>query len=251
MFSRLLISVYGLASYAVFLASFVYALGFFGNTIVPKSVDSGAVALGWAEAVIVDGLLLGLFAIQHSVMARRSFKDWWAAHLTAACQRSTYVLLSSLLLLLLFWQWQPIPAVVWTLQGTAGWAMTVLYWAGWLLVLASSYMIDHFDLFGLRQTVLAWFGPATPGEAFRTPLLYRIVRHPLMLGFLVVFWAAPVMSAGHLLLAVVMTLYILAGLQLEERDLIARFGAAYRSYRQSTPMLLPWPFGRGEAGAPR
>ncbi len=238
MYARLLILIYAIASYAVFLASILYAPGFFSNTLVPKSIDIGE-RVGWAEAVVINLLLLGAFAIPHSIMARPFFKNGWAKLLPVACQRSTYVLLSSLLLMLLFWQWQPIPLTVWKFDGLGGWMLTSIYWLGWLIVLTSTYMIDHFDLFGLRQAFSVLRGTKAAHQEFRTPLLYKIVRHPIMLGFLIVFWATPEMTVGHLLLATMGTLYILVGLQFEERDLIAEFGAAYQQYRQRVPMLLP------------
>lgn len=250
MIARLLILVYAIASYSIFLASFLYAPGFFSNSFVPKSIDGGPTT-GLGEAIVVDLLLVGIFAVQHTVMARPAFKRCWAATLPIASQRSTYVLLSSVILLLLFWQWQPIPAVLWKFDGIAGWLLTGIYWLGWLVVLTSSYMIDHFDLFGLRQAFFALRGAEAPDQQFRTPLLYKLVRHPLMLGFLLVFWATPQMTIGHLLLAIAMTLYILVGLQLEERDLISQFGSAYQNYRQRVPMLLPRIFGRNRAGASR
>jgi methanethiol S-methyltransferase len=248
MFVRLQILFYAIVSYAVFLASFLYALGFVGNYLVPsylvpKSIDVGGLT-SVSEAIFVDLLLLGLFAIQHSIMARRAFKGWWAKFLPEACQRSTYVLLSSLILLLLFWQWRPIPAPVWEVGGMAAWLLIGVYWLGWLIVLASTFMIDHFDLSGLRQAFFALRGAALPGQSFKSPLLYNIVRHPIMLGFLLAFWATPEMTAGHLLFAIVNTAYILVGLQFEERDLIAEFGATYRQYRRRVPMLLPRIFGR-------
>jgi protein-S-isoprenylcysteine O-methyltransferase Ste14 len=246
MFARLLILFYAIMSYAVFLVSFLYALGFVGNYLVPKSIDIGG-SPNVSEAITVDLLLLGLFAIQHSVMARPAFKQWSAKIFPAACQRSTYVLLSSLILLLLFWQWRPIPTPVWQVGGTAAWLLTGVYWLGWLIVLASTFMIDHFDLSGLRQAFFALRGAEVPAQSFRTPLLYRIVRHPLMLGFLLAFWATPEMTAGHLLFAVMTTVYILVGLQFEERDLIAQFGTTYRQYRRRVPMLLPRIFGRRRA----
>lgn len=248
MVTRLLILFYAIASYAVFLVSSLYAIGFVGNYLVPKSIDAGSPAdLG--EAIVVNLLLLGMFALQHSIMARPAFKNWWAGLLPVACQRSTYVLLSSLILLLLFWQWRPIPMTIWQIDGIAAWSLTGVYCLGWVVVFASTFMIDHFDLSGLRQAFLALRGAEFPGQSFRTPLLYKIVRHPLMLGFLLAFWATPWMTAGHLLFAVMTTAYILVGLQLEERDLIAEFGATYQQYRRRVPMLLPRIFGRSRAGA--
>jgi methanethiol S-methyltransferase len=246
MFARLLILFYAIASYAVFLVSFLYALGFVGNYLVPKSIDFGGAA-NVSEAVVIDLLLLGLFAIQHSIMARPAFKQWSAKLFPVACQRSTYVLLSSLILLLLFWQWRPIPTPVWRVGGMAAWLPTGVYWLGWSIVLASTFMIDHFDLSGLRQAFFALRGAEAPAHSFRTPLLYKIVRHPLMLGFLLAFWATPEMTAGHLLFAVMTTAYILVGLQFEERDLIAQFGTIYQQYRGRVPMLLPRMFGRRRA----
>jgi methanethiol S-methyltransferase len=246
MLARLLILFYAIVSYAVFLVSFLYALAFVGNYLVPKSIDVGG-PTNLTEALIVNVLLLGLFAIQHSVMARPAFKRWSAKILPAACQRSTYVLLSSLIFLLLFWQWRPIPTPVWRADGIAAGLLIGIYWLGWSIVLASTFMIDHFDLSGLRQAFFALRGAEMPAQSFRTPLLYKIVRHPLMLGFLLAFWATPEMTAGHLLFAIMSTAYILVGLQFEERDLIAAFGATYQEYRHRVPMLLPRIFGRRRA----
>jgi protein-S-isoprenylcysteine O-methyltransferase Ste14 len=250
MFSRLLILLYAIASYAVFFASSLYAMGFVGNYVVAKSIDTGGAA-NLSEAIVVDLLLLGLFAIQHSVMARPAFKRWFAGIFPEACQRSTYVLLSSLILLLLFWQWRPIPMKVWQIGGMAAYVLTAVYWLGWVIVFASTFMIDHFDLSGLRQAFFALRGGELPGQSFKTPLLYKIVRHPIMLGFLLAFWATPEMTAGHLLFAIMTTAYILIGLQFEERDLIAAFGTTYQQYRQRVPMLLPRIIGSRRAGAPR
>jgi protein-S-isoprenylcysteine O-methyltransferase Ste14 len=248
MFARLLILLYAIASYAVFLVSFLWAVGFVGNYVVPKSIDSGG-PTGLSEAIIVDLLLLGLFAIQHSIMARPGFKQWWTKVIPVACERSTYVLLSSLIQLLLFWQWRPIPTPVWEIHGIAAWLLIGLSGLGWLIVLASTFMIDHFDLSGLRQAFFALRGAEAPGQTFKTPLLYKIVRHPLMLGLLLAFWATPEMTAGHLLFAIMTTAYILVGLQFEERDLIAEFGTTYQRYRQRVPMLLPRIFGLRREGA--
>ena len=250
MSARLLILFYAIVSYAVFLVSSFYAIGFVGNYIVPKSIDRGG-ATHLSEAIAVDLLLLGMFAIQHSIMARPAFKQWSARIFPVACQRSTYVLLSSLILLLLFWQWRPIPIPVWQVDGIAAWLLIGVYWLGWLVVFASTFMIDHFDLSGLRQAFSALRGAEAPGQSFRAPLLYKIVRHPLMLGFLLAFWATPEMTAGHLLFAIMTTAYILVGLQFEERDLIAQFGATYQQYRRHVPMLLPRIHGRRRAGAPQ
>jgi methanethiol S-methyltransferase len=250
MFVRLAILFYAIVSYAVFLVSSLYAVGFVGNYLVPRSIDVGGPSNS-SEAIAVNLLLLVLFAIQHSIMARPAFKRWWARILPAACQRSTYVLLSSLILLLLFWQWRPIPIPVWQAGGIAAWLLIGVYGLGWSIVFASTFMIDHFDLSGLRQAFFALRGAEIPDQSFRTPLLYKIVRHPLMLGFLLAFWATPEMTAGHLLFAIMTTAYILVGLQFEERDLIAQFGTTYQQYRRRVPMLLPRIYGRGRAGAPR
>jgi protein-S-isoprenylcysteine O-methyltransferase Ste14 len=246
MFARLAILLYAIVSYGVFTVSFLYALGFVGNYVVPKSIDK-SIDVGspsnLGEAIVVNLLLMSLFAIQHSVMARPSFKRWMTNLLPAACQRSTYVLLSSLILLLLFWQWRPIPTPVWQASGIVAWLLIGVHWLGWLIAFASTHMIDHFDLFGLRQAFVAFRGTEISGQSFRTPLLYKIVRHPLMLGFLLAFWATPEMTFGHLLFAIANTAYILVGLQFEERDLIAEFGATYQAYRRRVPMLLPRLFG--------
>lgn len=252
MFARLLILLYAIVSYGVFFVSTLYALGFVGNFAVPKSIDTGQPASP-VEAFGINLLLLGLFAIQHSVMARPAFKRWWTGILPAAAQRSTYVLLSSLILLLLFWQWRPIPTPVWRVEGIAAWLLIAFYWLGWSITFASTHMIDHFELFGLSQALSALRGDKVPGQSFKTPLLYKVVRHPIMLGFLIAFWATPEMTVGHLLFALANTVYILAGVHFEERDLIAEFGAAYQQYRERVPMLLPRIFSRrrAEAGASR
>jgi protein-S-isoprenylcysteine O-methyltransferase Ste14 len=250
MFARLVILFYAIVSYAVFLVSSLYAIGFVGNYLVPKSIDVGG-PTNLSEAIVVDLLLLGIFAIQHSIMARPAFKRWSAKLFPVACQRSTYVLLSSLILLLLFWQWRPIPIAIWQIDGSAAWLLIGVYGLGWSIVFASTFMIDHFELSGLRHAFFALRGAEVPGQSFRTPLLYKIVRHPLMLGFLLAFWATPEMTAGHLLFALMTTAYILVGLQLEERDLIAEFGTTYQQYRRRVPMLLPRLFARRRVGALR
>lgn len=238
MIGRVAALIYGLASYLVFFCSILYAMGFIGNFVVPKSIDVGGSA-GLAESILVDLLLLGAFAIQHSVMARPAFKQWWTTIIPRHCERSTYVLLSSLLLVAIFWQWRPITMTIWQVDGAPASLLIAIYWAGWLIAFSSTFLIDHFDLFGLRQVFAVMRGAVPAAPVFRTPLIYKLVRHPLMLGFLLVFWATPQMSAGHLLFAALTTGYILMGVQLEENDLIAEFGDRYERYRRSVPMLFP------------
>lgn len=250
MIGRVAALLYGALSYLVFFGSSLYAMGFIGNYFVPKSIDSG-VAANLTEAILIDMALLGAFAAQHSVMARPAFKRWWTTIVPSQCERSTYVLLSSLILLLIFWQWRPITATIWQANGLLATALISIYWAGWVVVLGSTYMIDHFDLLGLRQVFAALRGAVPAAPTFKTPLLYRLVRHPIMLGFVIVFWAAPQMSAGHLLFAALSTGYILVGIQLEEHDLIAVFGDRYKQYRQRVPMLFPRILRRGRADAGR
>ncbi|SBS70320.1 putative conserved integral membrane protein [uncultured Mycobacterium sp.] len=237
---RILAVGYGVASYLVFLVAFCYAIGFVGGIVVPRTVDHGIDGAPCGVALLINTLLLGLFAAQHSVMARPAFKRWWTRFVPQPIERSTYVLLASLVLLLLYSQWRTMPAVVWHISQPA---VRVLLWAlfaaGWITVLAATFMINHFELFGLRQVFAAWRGAPGTKPDFRANLLYRLVRHPLMLGFLVAFWATPTMSAGHLLFAIGTTGYILIALQLEERDLVAELGDSYRIYRNSVPMLVP------------
>ena len=231
--------IYGSFAYGMFLCTFLYAIGFVGGLLVPKTIDSGAV-VSLPEALVVNTLLLGLFAVQHSVMARPAFKRLWTKIVPQPVERSTYVLLASLTLILLFWQWRPMPAAVWTIADPAlAAAVSAVSWAGWALVLVSTFLISHFELFGLKQVMLHWLGRPAPVPVFRTPLLYRQVRHPLYLGFLMAFWATPAMSAGHLLFAAATTAYILIAIQLEEHDLTDLFGDQYRAYRRQVAMLIP------------
>lgn len=236
---RLLIIGYGIASYLLFVVSFLYAIAFVGNFVVPRTVDS-AIAAPIAEAVLVNLLLLSVFAIQHSVMAWPWFKDRWTRIVPHAIERSTYVLLSSLALLLLYWQWRTMPAIVWNVESTAGRAILwALFWAGWATVFASTFMINHFDLFGLRQVWLNWRGRPYRELGFQTVMFYRVIRHPIMARFIVAFWATPTMTAGHLLFAAVSTAYILVAIQLEERDLVDHLGDPYLNYRRRVGMLVP------------
>lgn len=233
--------LYGLASYVFFLATFLYVIGFTGNFAVPKTIDNGdAGPLG--PAVAIDLVLLAIFAAQHSIMARRSFKRWWKHFVPEAVERSTYVLAATLALALVVWQWQPIPEpVVWDVgDGVAATAMWIVFGLGWAVVLLSTLLIDHFHLFGLRQVFSRLSNAAVPEAQFRTPLFYRYVRHPLYLGFILTFWSVPTMTAGHLLFSAGSTGYILLGIWFEERDLVHQFGDTYRRYRKEVGMLLPW-----------
>ena len=232
--------LYGMTAYVACLVALLYFIGFSGNLLVPKSVDVGASA-PWAEALAIDLVLLALFGVQHSVMARRGFKRWWTRVVPAAVERSTYVAATSLVLALLFWFWVPIEApVVWRVVDSFGMA---LLWGpfglGWVLVLVSTFLINHFELFGLQQVFARLTQRAMPETQFKTPLLYRYVRHPLYVGLLLSFWAVPVMTAGRLLFALGCSVYILIGIGFEERDLVAQFGERYRRYRAEVGMLLP------------
>jgi len=237
---RILAFVYGLAAYAVFLGTILYAIGFVTGLVVPKTIDTGAAA-PLAEAILVNVLLMSLFAVQHSVMARREFKAWWTQYVPRPIERSTYVLFASLALDLMFWQWRPIPAVVWQVADpNIAAAVLGASLVGWVLVFLSTFLINHFELFGLHQVANNLVGRDMPAARFKTPVLYKMVRHPIYLGFIIAFWMAPVMTVGHLLFAAVTTAYIFVGIFLEERDLVEMFGDEYQRYRERVSMLIPW-----------
>lgn len=237
---RFVALVYGLVSYVIFFVTFLYAIGFVTDLIVPKTIDSGAVT-PFAEAVIVNLVLMSVFAIQHSVMARQGFKQWWTQFVPKSVERSTFVLFASLALILLYWQWRPIPTIMWSIANpNVALAVTALSLVGWFVVLLSTFLINHFELFGLQQVYSNFMGREMPTPSFHEPLFYRFVRHPIYLGFIIAFWAAPVMTVGHLLFSAVTTAYMLVAIVFEERDLVNVFGDEYRKYRSRVPMLLPW-----------
>lgn len=244
--NRFLILIYGIVAYALALASILYAVGFVGNLVVPKSIDVGG-TWPWPQAVLTNFVLLIVFAGQHSVMARQGFKRWWTRIIPQSIERSTYVLTSALIMFALFWLWVPIPERVWNINSSASATLLIIvYFVGWGLVLVSTFLIDHFNLFGLSQVFAAWRGRQTTDPKFHTPFLYKIVRHPLYLGFLLAFWAAPIMTVGHLIFALGTTAYIFIGILLEERDMISLHGDTYRKYRQRVRMILPLPVGRSQ-----
>ena len=234
--------LYGIGAYGAFLFSLLYAVGFVGNFGVPKSINSG-VAGPLLESLLINTMLLGLFAVQHSVMAREGFKRLWTRLVPPSVERSTYVLLSSLVLLVLYWQWRPIPEpVIWTVQTPLAVLLVgVVFWFGWVLLFVSTCLISHFQLFGLSQVFARMLGRELPAAKFSAPFLYRHVRHPIYLSFLLAFWATPTMTAGHLLFSLATTGYILIAIQLEERDLIRMFGDQYRRYRERVAMIVPLP----------
>jgi len=247
MFKRIATFIYGVICYLLFLGTFLYAIGFIGNLVVPKSIDSGRTG-PLSQALLIDAALLTLFAVQHSLMARPWFKRAWTRMVSKPAERSTYVLLSSLALLLLFWQWQPIGGVVWTVERT-GLQMVIygLYAIGWLLVLSSTFLINHFDLFGLRQVFFVLIGKPYTELKFGTPIFYRYVRHPLYLGWLFAFWSTPTMTIAHLVFAIATTAYIFLAIQFEERDLISAHGDEYKRYKKNVPMIIPVRIGKSTA----
>lgn len=236
---RLLALLYGIVAYLIFFVTFLYTIGFVGNIGVPKGIDTDPTGQ-FAQSMIINVALLGLFAVQHSVMARLGFKAWWARIVPTPIERSTYVLISSLILLLLFREWRPMTGVIWNIENplvsTVLWG---LFWLGFGLVLVSSFIIDHFDLFGLRQVVLYFQKKPYPLPQFKVNSLYRFVRHPLLLGFIIAFWSTPVMTEGHLVFALATTAYVLIGIQFEERDLVTAHGGPYVEYRRQVGMLVP------------
>ncbi|HEX6117984.1 MAG TPA: isoprenylcysteine carboxylmethyltransferase family protein [Dongiaceae bacterium] len=239
--------LYGIAAYVLFLVTFVYAIAFTGNIIVPKAIDSG-IPGPLVESLIVNVALLGVFAVQHSVMARQGFKRWWTRIVPKSVERSTFVLFATAALALLLWQWRPMPDIVWSVEDPmAVTAIQAVFWLGWTILLLSTFLLNHFELFGLRQVVARLMGWQIPEPQFRTPFLYKRVRHPLYLGFVIAFWAAPTMTMGHLLFSVATTGYILIGIFFEERDLVNLFGDQYRRYRRQVSMLIPLPGRRYDA----
>ena len=239
MLKRILFFIYGVFSYAIFLGTFLYAVGFIGNFGVPTALD-GPATRPLAISLAIDVGLLALFAVQHSVMARKGFKEWWTQIVPKPIERSTYVLFSSVALILLFALWQPLGGVIWSVEDPAGrLVLRVLFAFGWALVLISTFLINHFDLFGLRQVWRNLLGQSPIPLRFTTPGPYRLVRHPLYVGWLFAFWMTPVMTFAHLLFSIATTAYILIAIQLEERDLVREFGDAYEDYRRKVPMLFP------------
>jgi protein-S-isoprenylcysteine O-methyltransferase Ste14 len=238
--ARFIILFYGVISYLIFLVTFLYAIGFMGNLLVPKSIDSGADG-PLLNALIINVILLSIFAVQHSVMARPAFKAWWTKIIPKAAERSTYTLLSSLALILLFYYWQPMGGIIWQVENSIGQIILYsLFGFGWALVLVSTFLINHFDLFGLRQVYLYFTGKEYTPLKFGTPGPYKLIRHPLYLGWFFAFWATPIMTVAHLAFAIITTIYILLAIRWEERDLITALGEDYANYRKSVPMVVPF-----------
>lgn len=238
---RALAFIYGAISYVIFFVTFLYAIGFVGNLVVPKSIDTGPSAATFTRGLIANLILMTIFALQHSVMARPQFKKIWTKFVPKPVERSTFVLFSSLALILLFWQWRAMPDVIWNVENPIGRdALWILFFIGWGTVLLGTFLINHFDLFGLRQVYLYQRGERYSELGFRTPFLYQFVRHPIMLGFIIAFWATPRMSVGHLLFAAVTTVYMLVAIQLEERDMVVFHGQTYEDYRRRVSMIVPF-----------
>ncbi|WP_341215926.1 methanethiol S-methyltransferase [uncultured Wocania sp.] len=236
-----IIFFYGIVAYLIFLIAFVYAIGFLGNIIVPKSIDSGTETT-LLSSIVINIVLLSVFALQHSIMARPAFKKWVVTIISPAIERSTYILLSSLTLLLIYWQWQPITTIVWEVKNEmVSIVLKTIFFLGWLIVLLSTFMINHFELFGLAQIFDNLKNIQTPNPKFQTNYLYKIVRHPIMLGFIIAFWATPIMTVGHLLFTIVTTIYILMAVKyLEEKDLRKFIGERYETYQKEVPMVIPF-----------
>lgn len=231
--------LYSLCCYLFFLLITLYLIGFLSGIGVPKDINAGP-NLNWPQAVIIDTLLITLFAVQHSGMARQRFKRWWTQRIPAPIERATYVLSTCLVLALLFWLWQPITTSVWSVTSAGGRGLLMaVFWLGCGVAVLATFLISHFELLGIKQTLNAWYPARLDTPTFKTPLLYRLVRHPLYLGFLMVFWATPDMTAGHLLFALLSTVYILIGVHFEEKDLVDLFGERYQRYQQSVAMLVP------------
>jgi len=239
--SRILTFIYGVVCYLISLIAFLYSIGFIGNLIVPKTLDSNLDS-STIEGLLIDILLIGLFGIQHSLMARQSFKKWWTKIIPEPIERSTYVLMSGLALLLLFWQWHSLGGIIWNIQNPIiSNIIYGIYALGWLIVFLSTFMINHFDLFGLRQVYLYWRGQEYKDLGFRITGFYKYTRHPIMFGFVIVFWAAPLMTISHLVFAIGTTIYVLVGIKLEEVDMISFYGNLYQEYRQQVSILIPLP----------
>tara|TARA_R110000868_G_scaffold86347_8_gene242260 strand:- start:60298 stop:61029 length:732 start_codon:yes stop_codon:yes gene_type:complete len=236
-----IIFIYGIVAYCIFLVAFLYAIGFVGNFFVPKTIDSG-IEPSLLKAILTNTILLSVFALQHSIMARPKFKEWFTSIFSQAMERSTYILLSSLALLLVYWQWQPITTLVWETENTIlSSILTGIFFLGWVIVLLSTFMINHFELFGLAQIFDNLKNRKTSNPKFQTNYFYKLVRHPIMLGFLIAFWATPVMTLGHLLFSIVTTLYIFVAVKyLEEKDLRNFIGEEYETYQKEVPMIIPF-----------
>ena len=238
---RVLAFVYGVVAYFAFFGTILYMIGFVGNFVVPKAVDTGMVG-ATGQSIVINAFLVMLFGVQHSVMARPGFKKWWTKYIPEPIERSTYVLIASFLLMLLFWQWRPLKGIVWNVDSTAGqFILYGLFGLGWATVFLSSFLINHFDLFGLRQVYYHLTGKKYSHTPFKIVFLYRFSRNPLMLGFVIAFWATPLMTTGHLLFVALMTAYIFIGINFEEQTILHFLGDEYRQYREKTPMILPVP----------